>query len=57
VLSAVTTSLLVCVVKLFIWYVAACCLGVCVPDVLVCGMFGCETTKHPTDKYIRQSHT
>ena len=45
-LSAVTTSLLVCVVKLFIWYVAACCLGVCVPDVLVCGMFGCETTKH-----------
>ena len=24
-LSAVTTSLLVCVVKLFIWYVAVCC--------------------------------
>jgi len=42
VLSAVTTSLLVCVVKLFIWYVAVCCLCVCVPDVLVCGMFGCE---------------
>jgi hypothetical protein len=36
VLSAVTTSLLVCVVKLFIWYVAVCCLCVCVPDVLVC---------------------
>jgi len=35
-------SLLVCVVKLFIWYVAVCCLCVCVPDVLVCGMFGCE---------------
>jgi len=28
-------SLLVCVVKLFIWYVAVCCLCVCVPDVLV----------------------
>ena len=28
-LSAVTTSLLVCVVKLFIWYVAVCCLCVC----------------------------
>ena len=41
-LSAVTNSLLVCVVKLFIWYVAVCCLCVCVPDVLVCGMFGCE---------------
>ena len=37
-------SLLVCVVKLFIWYVAVCCLCVCVPDVLVCGRFGCETT-------------
>jgi len=32
VLSAVTTSLLVCVVKLFIWYVAVCCLqyNVCI---------------------------
>jgi hypothetical protein len=40
VLSAVTTSLLVCVM-LFIWYVAV-CLCVRVPDVLVCGMFGCE---------------
>ena len=30
----------------------------CVPDVLVCGMFGCElTTTHPTDKYIRHAHT
>jgi hypothetical protein len=60
VLSVVTTSLLVCVVKLFIWYVAVCCLCVCVPDVLVCGMFGCDfTTKHPTDKYIYniQPHT
>ena len=27
-LSAVTTSMLVCVVKLFIWYVAVCCLCV-----------------------------
>jgi hypothetical protein len=46
VLSAVTTSLLVSVVKLFIRYVAVCCLCVCVcvPDVLVCGMFGCELT-------------
>jgi hypothetical protein len=42
VLSAVATSLLVCVVKLFISYVAVCCLCVCVPDVLVCGMFGCK---------------
>ena len=41
-LSAVTTSLLVCVVKLFIRYVAVCCLCVCVPDILVCGVFGCE---------------
>ena len=29
-------SLLVCVVKLFIWYVAVCFLGVCMPDVLLC---------------------
>jgi hypothetical protein len=42
VLSAVTTSLFVCVDKLFIWYVAVCCPCVCEPDVLVCGMFGCE---------------
>jgi hypothetical protein len=42
VLSAVTTSLLVCIIKLFIWYVAVCYLCVCVPDVLVCGLFGCE---------------
>jgi len=41
-LGAVTTSLLVCIVKFFIWYVAVCCLCVCVPDVLVCGMCGCE---------------
>ena len=56
-LSAVTTSLLVCVVKLFIWYVAVCCLCVCVPDALVCGMFGCETTKHPTDKQRSSNST
>jgi len=39
VLSAVTTSLLFCVVKLFIWYVAVYYLCVCVwvPDILVCG--------------------
>jgi hypothetical protein len=43
VLSAVTTFPLVCFVKLFIWYVAVCWLCVCVLDVLVCGMFGCET--------------
>ena len=50
VLSAVTTSLLVYVVKLFISYM---------PDVLLCGMFGCElfTTKHPTDKNIKRAHT
>jgi len=32
VLSTITT-MLVCVVKLFIWYVAVCCLCVRVPDV------------------------
>jgi hypothetical protein len=70
-------SLLVCIVKLFIWYVAVCCLHynvcirmipwfylpryeeseaydgkgygltyvcVCVPDVLVCRIFGCEVS-------------
>jgi len=42
VLSAVTTSLLVCVVNLFIWYVAVYYLCVCVSDVLVCGRLGCE---------------
>ena len=56
-LSAVTTSLLVCV-KLFVWSVAVYYRCVCVPDVLVCGMFGCVlTTKHPIDKYIRHAHT
>jgi hypothetical protein len=35
VLSAVTASLLVCVVKLFIWYVAVCCLCVCVLRQLI----------------------
>jgi hypothetical protein len=54
VLSAVTTSLLVCVVKLFVWYVAVCCLHVCVPDVLVCGMFGCEQTSH---RQVHEAHT
>jgi hypothetical protein len=42
VLSAVTTSLLVCDFKLLIWYVAVCCLCVCVSEILVCGMFGGE---------------
>ena len=51
VLSAVTTSLLVCVVKLFIWYVAVCCLCVCVPDILVCGMFGCSQPNIPQTTY------
>jgi hypothetical protein len=44
VLSAVTTSPVVCFVKLSICYVAVCCLCVYVPDVLVCGRFGCEFT-------------
>ena len=56
VLSVVTTSLLVCLIKLFIWYAVVCCLCVCVADEVVCGMFGC-TTKHPTGKYIRHAHT
>jgi hypothetical protein len=47
-----------CLPRQVIWYVAVCCLCVCLPDVLVCEMFGCElTTKHPTDKYIRHAHT
>jgi hypothetical protein len=36
------------------WLYVVC---VCVPHLPVCGMFGCETTKHPTDKYIRHTHT
>jgi hypothetical protein len=44
VLSASTTSPLVCFVQLLIRYVAVCCLCVCVcvcvPDVPVCGMSG-----------------
>jgi hypothetical protein len=51
-LSAVTTTLLVCVVKLFIWYVTVCCQCVCVPDVLVCGMFGCELSLPETVKQL-----
>jgi hypothetical protein len=41
VLSVVANSPLVCFVKLFIWYVAVCCLCVCVcvPVVPVCGLF------------------
>ena len=48
--SAVTTSLLVCVVKLLIWYVAVCYLCVCVPDVLVCGT-GTHTHRQHTATY------
>jgi hypothetical protein len=44
VISAVTTSLFVCVLKLFIWYVAVYYLCVWMPDVLVCGRLGCEFT-------------
>ena len=55
--SAITTFS--ACLRRFIWYVAVCCLCVCVSDVPVCGMFGCEhfTTKHPTDRYIRHAHT
>jgi hypothetical protein len=50
VFSDATTSPLVCFVQLFIRYVAVRCLYVCVcvrvclcvPDVFVCGMSGCE---------------
>ena len=38
--SAVTTFS--ACLRRFILYVAVCCLCVCVSDVLVCGMFGCE---------------
>ena len=48
-------SLLICIVKLFIWYVAVCCLCVCMPDVLVCGMFGCEPNIPQTS--ISGTHT
>jgi hypothetical protein len=51
VLSAVTTSLLFCVVKLFIWYVVVCCLCVCVcVCVCACLMYlsvGCLVVKQP----------
>ena len=56
-LSAVTTSLLVCVVKLCIWYVAVCCLCVCVPDILVCGMFGCEHHNQTSHRQVHQART
>jgi len=41
---------------LFIWYVTVCCLCVCVPDVLVCGMFGCELS-HRSQPNIPQTST
>jgi hypothetical protein len=46
VLSATTTSPLVCFVQLF-YPVCGCMLSmcVCVPDVLVCGMSGCDSMK------------
>jgi hypothetical protein len=72
-LSAVTTSsacLRRQVVYFGMWLYVVC---LCMPDVLVCGMFACEfttrhvlvcgmfgcefTTKHPTDKYIIHAHT
>ena len=67
-LSAVTTFS-ACLRRQVVYLVCGCMLCMCVrvPDVLVCGMFGCElsqvhilsqfTTKHPTDKYIRHTHT
>ena len=44
------------VVKLFIWCVALCCSCVCVADVLVCGMFGCETNK-TSHRQVHQART
>jgi len=55
VLSAVTTSLLVCVVKLFIWYVAVCCLCVC-----ACLMYlsvGCLVVHNDTNKQRSSNST
>ena len=57
--------LLVCVVQLFIWYVAVCCLCVCVPDVHVCGMFACELNSsqpnipqtNTSGKHTHRQHT
>jgi len=41
--------------------VAVCCLCVCVPDVLVCGMFGCEQPNIPqtstSDTHTHRQHT
>jgi len=53
VLSAVTDFLLVCVVKMFIWYVAVCCLCVCVSDVLVpqTSVSGTHTHRQDTTRY------
>jgi hypothetical protein len=59
VLSAVTTFS-ACLRRQVVYLVCGSILSmcVCVREVLVCGMFGCElTTKHPTEKYIRHAQT
>jgi hypothetical protein len=52
-----------CLLRPFVYPVCGCmlpiCVCVCVPDVFVCGMSGCEqfTTRHFTNKYIGHTHT
>ena len=51
--SAITTFS--ACLRLFIWYVAVCCLCVCVPDVPVCGMFGCEVHNQTSHRQVHQA--
>ena len=41
----------------FIWYVAVCCLCVCLPDVPVCGMFGSQPNKYKAKSASSYKHT
>jgi len=55
VLSAVTTFS--ACLRRSIWYVAVCYLRVCVPDVPVCGMFGCELHNQTFQRQVHQART
>ena len=54
-LSAVTTFS--ACLRRSIWYVAVCYLRVCVPDVPVCGMFGCELHNQTFQRQVHQART
>ena len=59
-LSAVTTFS-ACLRRQVVYLVRGCmlsmCVCVCMPDVLVCGMFGCFTTKHYFNRTVTQKIT